>query len=263
MGHGIARHLSGTQPLPEPDGGREHLSRPRNPEGPLRRPQGHGGCGAGASWKASARRSLRPTPVSSLSLAERQLVEIARAIHANVRILVMDEPTAALSAHESERLFELDRAAARARARDHLHQPPDGGDRGLADRVTVLRDGAYVGTIYPRRADARAPGADDGRPRPRRLLQEGGDEPIRWTASRCSSKCGASATAVRVHDCSFALRRGEILGIAGLVGSGRTELARLIYGADPATGGRDRSRWRQRSTIQLAEGAPSIPASST
>ena len=85
--------------------------------------------------------------VSNLSLAEQQLVEIARAIHANVRILVMDEPTAALSAHELERLFALiEQLRERGLAIVYVSHRMSEITR-LADRVTVLRDGAYVGTI--------------------------------------------------------------------------------------------------------------------
>ena len=73
--------------------------------------------------------SFKPhTLVGDLSIAERQLVEIARAVHAHARILVMDEPTTPLSSRETDRLFELVRQAARGRHRDHLHQSPDGGD---------------------------------------------------------------------------------------------------------------------------------------
>src|SRR5690606_33051509 len=87
------------------------------------------------------------TVVESLSLAERQLVEIARAVHANVRILVMDEPTAALSVRESERLFDLiDGLRRRGLAIIYVSHRMAEIAR-LADRVTVLRDGCYVGTL--------------------------------------------------------------------------------------------------------------------
>ncbi len=174
--------------------------------------------------------------VSSLSLAEQQLVEIARAIHANVRILVMDEPTAALASHESERLFDLivklrEQGIAIIYVSHRMAEIAR-----LADRVTVLRDGAFVGTIV--RAE---------------LTQEllvrmmvGRDLAgfyKKETGGRHMER-GAPFFQVRdirddrrVHGCSFALHRGEILGIAGLIGSGRTEMARLIFGADPATGG--------------------------
>jgi ribose transport system ATP-binding protein len=174
--------------------------------------------------------------VSNLSLAERQLVEIARAIHSNVRILVMDEPTAALSAHESERLFQLiERLRARGLAIVYVSHRMAEIAR-LADRVTVLRDGAYVGTIArgeltPERLVRMMVGRDLAGFYKKEAKADPLDrQPVFFEVKGIGDGRG-------VHDCSFALRRGEILGIAGLVGSGRTELARLIFGADPAAGG--------------------------
>jgi ribose transport system ATP-binding protein len=181
--------------------------------------------------------SFSPTDtVSALSLAERQLVEIARALHANVRILVMDEPTAALSLMESERLFALIR-----RLRDRglaivyvSHRMAE--IARLADRVTVLRDGAVAGAIA--RADithervVRMMVGRDLAGFYKRESRSGPDAHDRPFFEVRDIRDGR-----RVHGCSFALRRGEILGIAGLVGSGRTELARLIFGADPKAGG--------------------------
>jgi ribose transport system ATP-binding protein len=174
--------------------------------------------------------------VSALSLAERQLVEIARAIHANVRILVMDEPTAALSLVESERLFALiQRLRGRGLAIVYVSHRMAEIAR-LADRVTVLRDGAVAGAIA--RADItheRVVRMMVGRDlvgfyqRESRRVPDAHDRPFFEVRDIGDSR--------RVHGCSFALRRGEILGIAGLVGSGRTELARLIFGADPKAGG--------------------------
>jgi ribose transport system ATP-binding protein len=173
--------------------------------------------------------------VSNLSLAERQLVEIARAIHANARILVMDEPTAALSAHESERLFALiERLRERRLAIIYVSHRMAEITR-LADRVTVLRDGAVVGTmardeLTPERLVRMMVGRDLAG----FYKKEARTEPLARTPFFEVDNIRDDR---RVHGCSFGLRRGEILGIAGLVGSGRTEMARLIFGADARTGG--------------------------
>jgi ribose transport system ATP-binding protein len=184
----------------------------------------------GASFSSTDR-------VSSLSLAERQLVEIARAIHANARLLVMDEPTAALSMQESERLFALiERLRDRGLAIVYVSHRMAEVAR-LADRVTVLRDGAVVGSIA--RADLtheRLVRMMVGRSLSGFYKREARAGPGRREPPFFEVQDMTDGS--RVHGCSFGLSRGEILGIAGLVGSGRTELARLIFGADPAVGGR-------------------------
>ncbi len=173
--------------------------------------------------------------VAALSLAEQQLVEIARALARNSRILVMDEPTTALSSHETERLFEL---IGQLR-RDGLaiiyisHRMAEVYE--LADRVSVLRDGAYVGTLT--RAELSAD----------RLVKMMVGRDLGSFYKKAHAPAARDAEVIlavrdmgdgrRVRGCSFEIRRGEVLGLAGLVGAGRTELARLIYGADPRTSG--------------------------
>ncbi|BAL25010.1 sugar ABC transporter ATP-binding protein [Azoarcus sp. KH32C] len=174
------------------------------------------------------------TLVADLSIAERQLVEIARAIHANARILVMDEPTTPLSSRETDKLFDLIR---QLRA-DGLaivyvsHRMAEIYE--LSDCVSVLRDGTYVGTL-----DRSELSADS-------LVQMmvGRDLSGFYKKDHKAYEPGAVVMSVRnmrddrrVRGCSFDLHAGEVLGIAGLVGAGRTELARLIFGADERTGG--------------------------
>ena len=111
------------------------------------------------------------TVVGTLSIAEQQLVEIARALHVNAKILVMDEPTTALSSRETEKLFALvKQLRSEGIAIIYIsHRMAEIYE--LADRVAVLRDGSYVGTLVGERDQCRQPGADDGRPRAERLLQ--------------------------------------------------------------------------------------------
>jgi ribose transport system ATP-binding protein len=176
------------------------------------------------------------TLVSSLSLAEQQLVEIARAIHANATILVMDEPTAALSANETERLFELIlRLRERGLAIVYVSHRMAEIER-LADRVTVLRDGAFVGAIArvdisPESIVRMMVGRDLAGFYKKQAKSAAIEPQPSFFEVRNISDGG------RVRDCSFVLHRGEILGMAGLVGSGRTEMARLIFGADPISDG--------------------------
>ena len=181
------------------------------------------------------------TPVASLSIAERQLVEIARALAGAARVLVMDEPTTSLSARETDRLFALVRQLrAEGMAIVYISHRMAEID-ALADRVSVLRDGASVGTLTRDQLTAE------------RLIRMmvGRDLSSFYTKSHAApAQPDAPAAAdapllavenvadgVRVHGCSFSLERGEVLGIAGLVGAGRTELARLVCGIDRRSAG--------------------------
>ena len=169
----------------------------------------------------------------SLSIAQQQMVEIARAFSINARILIMDEPTSSLTLNEVNDLFHLVRrlredGAAIIFISHRLEELYE-----LADRVTVLRDGTYVDT--------------------RRMKDVTRDDLIRMMVGRTITnlfpkqdvKAGEIILKVdqlsrfgSFKDISFELRRGEILGMAGLVGAGRTNVARAIFGVEPPTGGR-------------------------
>ena len=171
------------------------------------------------------------TPVHRLGVGQQQLVEIAAALAGRCDVLVLDEPTAALTDAEVERLFERIRAlrAAGVGILYISHRMEEIGQ--IADRITVLRDGQVVGT---RPADAPLDeiirmmvGRDLGEMKRAASPQPG---PV---ALEVKGLCRGQA----VRDVSFAVRRGEILGLAGLMGSGRTETLRAVFGADRADAG--------------------------
>jgi ribose transport system ATP-binding protein len=171
-------------------------------------------------------------PVHSLSIAQQQVVEIVRAISLNARIMVMDEPTSALTESEIRSLFEaIRRLKASGVAIIYIsHRLEEIFDIG--DRVTVLLDGRNVGTF-----DLHA----ITRPELVRLMV---NREITEHFPRVRITRGEEILRVRnltrkgiLHDISFSLHRGEILGVAGLLGSGRTELARAVFGFDRPTSG--------------------------
>ena len=176
------------------------------------------------------------TTVGTLSIAEQQLVEIARALHAKSKILVLDEPTTALSSRETERLFALIRQLrSEGIALIYIsHRMAEVYE--LSDRVSVLRDGTYVGTLDRDGLTADAlvkmmVGRDLSSFYTKEHDPHGSRGPVILEVK------GITDGGRRVKPASFQLHQGEVLGIAGLVGSGRTELARLIYGADPKVAG--------------------------
>jgi len=170
--------------------------------------------------------------VASLSVGNRQRIEIARALAQDARVLIMDEPTAALAEHDVQRLMSIVRTlCARGVAIVYVsHRMPE--IFALAHRVTVLRDGQHVATRPVSEVDeAQLVSMMVGRSVDRLYPAKQGED-----GEVILELKGVSHRSV-VKDISLRLRRGEILGLAGLVGSGRTETALTIFGITPATGG--------------------------
>ena len=169
--------------------------------------------------------------VEKLPTAQQQLVEIAKAISTNAKILIMDEPSAPLSVAEVEKMFNIVRALRESGVTiiyishrlDELFE--------ISDRVSVMRDGKYIDTLETARTNRQElinlmVGRELSETYPVKDVQPG------EVLLSVEKLCGNGDKEV-----SFELRAGEILGIAGLVGAGRTELARLLVGADPMDSG--------------------------
>jgi ABC-type sugar transport system ATPase subunit len=170
--------------------------------------------------------------ISDLSIAQRQMVEIAKAISFQSRIIILDEPTSALSDREAEILFNLMRSL---RAENVTliyisHRMEE--IFSLSDRVAVMRDGNLVGTALTKDLNVNA------------VVQMMVGRELKDFFPKTETEIGDVIlearnlnSGKRVKDISFSLRRGEILGLAGLVGSGRTDVARVLFGADKLDSG--------------------------
>lgn len=173
------------------------------------------------------------TLAGELSMPEQQMVEIAKALGASAKILILDEPTASLTERETWRLFKTitdlrTQGVGMIYISHRLEEL-----FAIADRVTVLRDGETVATNKMKQMDASE------------LIRLMVGREISAVFPKQTTKPGLVALEVRnlnsraagVHEINFKLRAGEILGLAGLVGAGRTELARVLFGLDPAESG--------------------------
>ena len=174
------------------------------------------------------------TTVSRLSVAKQQMVEIAKAISLNSDILIMDEPTAALTTSEIDELYKFvnDLKAKGVGIVYISHRMEE--LKIITDDITVMRDGQYVDTVRTGDTDMD------------QIISMMVGRTIYEEPKTKSSVPDCAPTVLKVehlsspdvHDVSFELKKGEILGLAGLMGAGRTETARLIFGADPMTDGK-------------------------
>jgi ribose transport system ATP-binding protein len=173
------------------------------------------------------------TPLSQLTIGRQQMVEIAKALSVNARVLIMDEPTSSLSGHEADALFRVVTQLRNQGVSIIYISHRLGEVRLLADRVVVLRDGENAGEL------SRSEATHDAMVR----LMVGRD--ISRFYARTQHEPGDVVLEVRnlvtsanpQHSLSFQLRRGEIVGVAGLVGAGRTEMLRTLFGVDRPVGG--------------------------
>jgi ribose transport system ATP-binding protein len=166
--------------------------------------------------------------ISDLSIAQRQMVEIAKAISFQSRIIVLDEPTSALSERESEILFALMRSLREKGVTLIYISHRMEEIFSLSDRVAVMRDGQLVGVRPTKDLTVNA------------VVQMMVGRELKDFFPKTQTQIGdfileahGLRSGKRVKDISLSLRRGEIVGLAGLVGSGRTEVARVLFGADP------------------------------
>ena len=195
-------------------------------------------------WKARRRKAVQlleqvgavinpDRTVETLSMPERQLVEIAKAMGANARILIMDEPTASLTDREIDNLLQVVRRLRHGGAGIIYISHKLEEVFAVADRITVLRDGRSIATrgrddIGSRELVQLMVGRELSSVYPKRPVPFG---PVALELRGVSNRMRG------IHGVSLAVRRGEIIGVAGLVGSGRTELAETIFGLTPCDAG--------------------------
>lgn len=171
------------------------------------------------------------TLVKNLSIAQQQMIEVCKALSVETKLLIMDEPTSSLTQREIDALFSIvNRLTARGIAIIYISHRMEEIFQ-IGDRVTVMRDGKYVGTV-----EVKDTTLDElvsmmvGRSIEN--LYGRSEHTVGEEVLRTEKLCG-----LRFRNVDISVRRGEIVGIAGLIGAGRTELAKSIFGYDPVTGG--------------------------
>ncbi len=172
--------------------------------------------------------------VGTLTIAKQQMVEIAKAVSYRGEVIIMDEPTSSLTPTETESLFKIIRTL-RAAGKGVVYISHRLEElSSITDRITVLRDGEYVKTLNtPETSIPEVISLMVGR-----KLEQDQRPDIRPLSNEVVLKVEGISDINLLRDVSFELRKGEILGFAGLMGAGRTELARALIGADPKTAGK-------------------------
>jgi ribose transport system ATP-binding protein len=171
--------------------------------------------------------------VLDLAVAQQQMVEIAKSLSFNAEVLIMDEPTAALTDTEIDELFRIIREL-RSNGVGIVHISHRLEElKQISDRVSVMRDGRYIATLETKEASIDT----IIRMMVGRTIYEAAPEVPQSAHEDVVLEVRGLTRGRVIRDVSFSLRRGEILGIAGLVGAGRTEVARAIFGADPLEAG--------------------------
>lgn len=172
------------------------------------------------------------TRIADLTVAKQQMVEIAKALSFKSRVLIMDEPTAALNNAEIEELFRIIRQLkSEGVGIVYISHKMDEIQR-IADRITVMRDGSYIDTVPAQTPMAQVIAMMVGR-----HLEQAGKAIPDTSANEVLLDVRGLNRGRAIRDVSFQVRRGEILGFAGLMGAGRTEVARAVFGADPVDSG--------------------------
>ena len=175
------------------------------------------------------------TPVRRLSKAQQQLVQIARAAATEARILIFDEPTAALTYRETEKLYSYIRNFRKAGGSVFYISHRLDEILQLSDRISVLRDGEFIAELDPKSTTKEE------------MVNHMVGREVNRTARKVRPEFAQAETVLRVEglsragefqDVSFVLKKGEILGISGLVGAGRTEVAKCIFGLTHKSGGK-------------------------
>lgn len=170
--------------------------------------------------------------VRDLSISQRQLIEIAKAVSTNASLIIMDEPNSSLSESETERLFHVIEQLKRTNVAVIYVSHKIKEVLRISDRISVLRDGQYMGTVD--KANATVDSIIE--------MMVGRKVRVETRISRAQSDVPLlqveNLTGVGFENISFTLHRGEILGFAGLVGAGRSEVARAIFGSTPIRSGR-------------------------